>query len=110
MDFRGCVFLAPLTKGGNLPFRRLCVEFGADVTVSEMAYSRQLTRGSRSELALLRSHESETAFGVQIAASSPEQAVAAGHLAVERGAKFVDLNCGCPIHDVVRRGMGATCC
>lgn len=100
--------LAPLTKGGNLPFRRLCVEFGAPITMSEMAYARQVVRGSRPERALLRKHASETCFGVQIAASKPEDAVAAGKIAVENGAAFVDLNCGCPIHDVVRRGMGAT--
>jgi hypothetical protein len=35
-------------------------------------------------------------------------AIAAGNAAVERGATWVDLNCGCPIHDVVKRGMGAT--
>ena len=102
------MILAPLTKGGNLPFRRLCVEHGARVTMSEMAYSRQVCRRSKSELALLRKHPTEPCFGVQLAASRPEEAVRAGMAAVERGASFIDLNCGCPIHDVVRRGMGAT--
>lgn len=37
MDFRGRVFLAPLTKGGNLPFRRLCLQHGCAVTMGEMA-------------------------------------------------------------------------
>lgn len=100
--------LAPLTKGGNLPFRRLCVDFGAKVTMSEMAYARQVVRGSRPELALLRKHASEDCFGVQIAATNAEEAVAAGKRAIENGAAFIDLNCGCPIHDVIKRGMGAT--
>ncbi len=67
MDFRNRLFLSPLTRGGHLPFRRLCVHFGADVSCSEMAYARQITRGRGPEMALLRSHESETAFGVQLA-------------------------------------------
>ncbi len=108
VDFRNSVVLAPLTKGGNLPFRRLCVAHGARITTSEMAYARQVLRGSRSELALLRRHGSEPCFGVQLAAGKPEEAAAAAAVAVERGAVFVDLNVGCPIHDVVRRGMGAT--
>lgn len=107
MDFRGRVLLAPLTKGGNLPFRRLCVASGCGTTMSEMAYSGQVVRGRPAELALLRRHPSEPCFGVQLAASRPDVAVAAGRVAVERGADFVDLNCGCPIHDTVRRGMGA---
>ncbi len=103
----GQVVLAPLTKGGNLPFRRLCVAHGAAVTMSEMAYAYQVVRKRSTELALLRRHADEACFGVQIAASKPEDAVAAGREAVARGAAFVDLNCGCPIHDTVKRGMGA---
>lgn len=108
LDGLSKLWLAPLTKGGNLPFRRLCVDFGAEVTMSEMAYSRQLVKGSRSEFALLRRHESEKCFGVQIAASKPEDAAEATRIALDKGADFVDLNCGCPIHDTVKRGMGAT--
>lgn len=108
MDWHGHTILAPLTKGGNLPFRRLCLDFGAKVTMSEMAYARQVNRKSRSELALLRKHADEGCFGVQLAAGKPEEAVRAAQEAVARGASFIDLNAGCPIHDVVRRGMGAT--
>lgn len=108
MDFRGRVFLAPLTKGGNLPFRRLCLQHGCTVTMGEMAYAYQVVKRSKSELALLRKHPDETCFGAQIAASRAPDAIAAGLAAVERGASWVDLNCGCPIHDVVKRGMGAT--
>jgi len=108
MDFRGRVFLAPLTKGGNLPFRRLCLAHGCEVTMSEMAYAYQVKKRSKSELALLRKHPDETCFGVQIAASKAPDAITAGLAAVERGASWIDLNCGCPIHDTVRRGMGAT--
>lgn len=108
MDFRNRVFLAPLTKGGNLPFRRLCLEHGCTVTMGEMAYAYQVVKRSKSELALLRKHEDEQCFGAQIAALRIDDAVKAGAAAVERGASWVDLNCGCPIHDIVKRRMGAT--
>lgn len=108
MKLSGSVILSPLTRGGNLPFRRLCRDFGAEITTSEMAYARQVVRRSRSELALLRRHSDEPCFGVQIAAGSTTEAVRAARMAVDHGAAFVDLNAGCPIHDTVRRGMGAT--
>lgn len=108
LDFTGHALLAPLTKGGNLPFRRLCVELGAEITMSEMAYARKVLKGGPAEMALLRKHDDETCFGVQIAAGRVEDAVRAGAIAAERGAAFVDINCGCPIHDTVKRGMGAT--
>jgi tRNA-dihydrouridine synthase 3 len=99
--------LAPLTRGGNLPFRRLCRDFGATATCSEMVYAHQLVRGKGRENALLRYHESEDNFGVQLAASKPKLAAKASLIAQDRGAKFVDLNCGCPIYDTVTKGMGA---
>lgn len=99
--------LAPLTKGGNLPYRRLCRDFGATATCSEMVYAHQILRGKGHEPALLRHHPSEDNFGVQIAASKPNLAADAAKLAEDCGAKFVDLNCGCPIHDTVKKGMGA---
>ncbi|MBM4063517.1 MAG: hypothetical protein FJ265_20825 [Planctomycetes bacterium] len=86
MEFRGRVFLAPLTKGGNLPFRRLCLAHGCDVTMDEMAYGYQVVKRSKSELALLRKHPEETCFGAQVAASRPGDAIAAEFAAAERGA------------------------
>jgi tRNA-dihydrouridine synthase 3 len=106
--FENVLVLAPLTVGGNLPFRRLCTELGAEVTVGEMAVARKLLSGSPSEFALLRSHPEEKLFGVQLADRDPESLGEAAALAESRGARFVDLNCGCPIHEITRRGLGSS--
>src|SRR5512143_2886144 len=106
--FRDAVVLAPLKFGGNLPLRRLCVEMGADVTFGEMAMVRRLLSGSPSEFALLKSHPDERCFGVQLADKQPESLAEAARLAESRGARFVDLNCGCPIEEITRRGLGAS--
>ena len=103
--------LAPLTRGGNLPFRRLCSEFGSNFTMSEMAYARNLFKGyykaKRKERSLLKKSSSEIKFGVQIATKSSDEAIAAASLALDEGATWIDLNCGCPIYDTTRRGLGA---
>ena len=105
--FRDSVLLAPLTKGGNLPFRRLVMEFGARLTCGEMAVARFVLKGKRQELALLRRAPEEAAFGAQLAGRIPDEMARAARMAVERGAAFVDVNLGCPIDAFCRKGMGA---
>lgn len=105
--FRGRVVMAPMATGGNLPYRRLAREYGADITCSEMILADKLVSGSRAELPLLRHHPSEQTFGVQLCGKSPEVVAEAAARVVEAGARFVDLNFGCPIDLVVRRGAGA---
>lgn len=104
---RGRVVLAPLTRGGNQAFRKLCAEMGAPITFSEMAHAVLLCKGERRELAMLRRSTEEKIFGVQIAAREPEPGRRAVGIALEAGADIIDLNCGCPIDSVVRRGEGA---
>ncbi|TVY59509.1 tRNA-dihydrouridine(47) synthase [NAD(P)(+)], partial [Lachnellula cervina] len=121
--------LAPLTTQGNLPFRRMCVEFGAQLTYSEMAMSLPLMQGQKGEWALMKAHESEISppryspksivqdydnskdlkFGVQISASKPWQAVRTAEILsrLVPHLRVIDLNCGCPIDLVYQQGAGS---
>jgi tRNA-dihydrouridine synthase 3 len=111
----GKLILAPLTRGGNLPFRQLCADFGADAAVSEMVFARSLVgRGgngkgaSTAEKTRLRRAPNEPCFGVQIATNEIREGGAALRLAHEAGADFASLNVGCPIYEATRRGLGAS--
>ncbi|MBE0565378.1 MAG: tRNA-dihydrouridine synthase family protein [Krumholzibacteria bacterium] len=103
--FREVVALAPMATGGNLPYRRLCKEFGAALTCSEMVLADKLVKGG--ERPLLRSHPSEDRFGIQFTGKHEDVMAEAARIAVANGARFIDLNFGCPIDLVVRRGGGA---
>ncbi|KAJ7911826.1 zinc finger dihydrouridine synthase [Mycena leptocephala] len=93
-----------------VPFRRLCVSYGADITCGEMGLANSFLAGSKEEWSLVRRHPSEKIFGVQIAGSKiPSVVSAAEVLAKECGSTidFVDLNCGCPIDLVFKTGSGS---
>jgi tRNA-dihydrouridine synthase 3 len=105
--FRGRLIMAPMTRGTDLPFRRLLAEWGAEVVVGEMAYAHKVVRGEGNERTLLRRHPAERSFGVQIAGKHPAVMAEAARIAEGMGADFVDVNLGCPIDDATRRGFGA---
>jgi tRNA-dihydrouridine synthase 3 len=103
----GAVVMGPMTKGSNLPYRRLAVELGARVLVSEMTVARRLKQKRKSEFALIRRAPDEPVFGVQLAGTNAEEMAWAAALVEARGADFVDVNLGCPIDHFTRKGMGA---
>ncbi len=104
---QGALILAPMTKGSNLPYRQLCQELGARVTMSEMTVARRLKQKRRSEFALIRRAPDERFFGVQLAGNKPEEMAWAAELVVSRGADLVDVNLGCPIDYFTSKGLGA---
>lgn len=106
--FTNKLILAPLTTVGNLPFRRICKGFGADITMGEMAVVFNLNRLQKSEWSLLRRHECEDIFGIQVAVSKPQEAkaFALGLEASGFSYDFLDINCGCPIDALTKNGCG----
>lgn len=104
---QGALVMAPMTKGSNLPYRQLCQELGARVTMSEMAVARKLKQKRRGEFALIRRAPDERFFGVQLAGNNPQEMAWAAELVESRGADLVDVNLGCPIDFFTSKGLGA---
>lgn len=104
---QGAVVMAPMTKGSNLPYRQLCIELGARITMSEMTVARRLTQKRKGEFALIRKATDEPFFGVQLAGNNPEEMAWAAALVESRGANLIDVNLGCPIDFFTRKGLGA---
>ncbi|XP_023954768.2 tRNA-dihydrouridine(47) synthase [NAD(P)(+)]-like [Bicyclus anynana] len=108
IDWKNKLYLSPLTTVGNLPFRRICKEYGADITCGEMALCESLLKGFKQEWALVKRHESEDLFGAQICGNNAYAITKVAQLLQENAElDFIDLNLGCPIDLIYKKGGGS---
>jgi len=102
------VVLAPMAGITNTAFRRLCREYGAGLYVSEMITSRALVERTPESMRLIKHHESETTRSIQLYGVDPKTvSEAITMLVAEDRADHIDLNFGCPVPKVTRKGGGA---
>ncbi|WP_251449732.1 tRNA dihydrouridine synthase DusB [Microbacterium sp. Marseille-Q6648] len=102
------VVLAPMAGITNTAFRRLCREYGAGLYVSEMITSRALVERNATTMRLITHHESEKPRSIQLYGVDPVIVESAVRLLVEEDrADHIDLNFGCPVPKVTRKGGGA---
>jgi nifR3 family TIM-barrel protein len=108
LDLDVPVILAPMAGITNTAFRRLCREYGAGLYVSEMITSRALVERTPESMRLIRHHESEATRSIQLYGVDPKTvAEAVTMLVAEDRADHIDLNFGCPVPKVTRKGGGA---
>ena len=101
------VVLAPMAGITNAAYRQLCREQGAGLYVCEMITSRAVVERIPKTFAMLRFDPGETVRSVQLYGVDPAvMAKATTILCDEFGVSHVDLNFGCPVPKVTRRGGG----
>jgi len=101
------VVLAPMAGITNAAYRRLCAEQGAGLYVCEMITSRGLVEGDQHTRDMLVFDELETVRSVQLYGTDPVYVgKAAEILCAEYGVAHIDLNFGCPVPKVTRKGGG----
>ncbi len=102
------VVLAPMAGVTNAPFRRVCRRFGAGLYVSEMITARGLVEGNRKTLHLAGFAPDESPRSLQLYGVEPKSlGEAVAWLVGEGRVDHIDLNFGCPVRKVTRRGGGA---
>jgi nifR3 family TIM-barrel protein len=102
------VVLAPMAGVTDAPFRSLCASFGAGLYVSEMITARALVERNRKTLAMLRPWGDEAVRSVQLYGVDPRTIGEAVRILVaEHGVDHVDMNFGCPVPKVTRKGGGS---
>ncbi len=101
------IFLAPMEDVTDMPFRQLCKSFGADVLVTEFVSSDALVRNVKSNIEKMVFSEIERPIGIQIYGHDISTMVEAAKIVETQKPDFIDINFGCPVKKVVRRGAGA---
>lgn len=102
------VVLAPMAGVTNAAFRQLCAEQGAGLYVCEMITSRGIVEGDKTSLSMLTFAPNESVRSVQLYGIDPAVVGrAVSILCAEHGVNHVDLNFGCPVPKITRKGGGA---
>lgn len=101
------VILAPMAGITDLPFRRLCVDTGAGMAVSEMLSSNPAVWDTPKSRARMVHGREPGIRAVQIAGSEPELMARAAQHNVSEGAQIIDINMGCPAKKVNKKLAGS---
>ena len=102
------VVLAPMAGVTNYPFRSVCSRFGAGLYVSEMINARPLVDGRDKTLKLADFGPDESPRSLQLYGSDPYYVSEAVKRLVNEGRiDHLDMNFGCPVPKVTRKGGGA---
>jgi nifR3 family TIM-barrel protein len=102
------VVLAPMAGITNVAFRRLCRQYGAGLYVSEMITTRALVERNPKTLQMIEFAPDESPRSIQLYGIDPGVVEAAVRILVtEDRADHIDLNFGCPVPKVTRKGGGA---
>jgi len=102
------VVLAPMAGITNVAFRRLCREHGAGLYVSEMITTRALVERNAKTMTLIQFAPDERPRSIQLYGVDPQVVGRAVAMIVDENlADHIDLNFGCPVPKVTRRGGGS---
>ncbi len=99
--------LAPMAGITDVAFRSFMKRWGAGIVITELVSANGLRYDSAKTKKLMDFTEEQRPVGVQLFGDCPETMAAAAQMAEASGADFVDLNFGCPVNKVVKRGAGS---
>lgn len=101
------LFLAPLAGYTDLPFRLICKATGAALCYSEMISCHGLLYAQKNTFDLLKTVPVERPFAVQLFGSEPVLMGRAAAIVTQMAVDLIDINMGCPVRKVVKKGCGA---
>lgn len=99
--------LAPMAGITDHSFRTFMKKHGAGIVVSELVSATGIQYSSQKTLDLMSFDETQRPVGIQLFGEDPENMAEAARVVERLGADFVDVNFGCPVPKVVKKGAGS---
>lgn len=105
---RNPFWMAPMSGITDLCYRQLLDEMDAGVLISELVSAKGLVFSSDRTFKMIRVHENPgTLVGIQLFGEDADDYVRVAPSVQQQGADFIDINLGCPVKKVVKKGCGA---
>lgn len=102
------VLLAPMAAVSEMPYRVLCLDYGAGAAPTELVSAKSLcTHNARSRQYLTHDENREQPFWVQLFGGDPAAMAEGARAAVDAGARILDVNMGCPVPKVTKSMAGS---
>jgi len=103
------ILLAPMEDVTDSPFRSICRRKGASVVYTEFISSEAIVRDQDVALHKMDFTEEQRPFGVQIFGGREEAMEGAAKVAENENPDVIDINFGCPVYKIAKKGAGAGC-
>ncbi len=103
------LLLAPMEDVSDSPFRQICKKMGADIVYTEFISSEAIIRDADIAMHKMQFEEFERPFGIQIFGGREEAMEGATKVAIANNPDIVDINFGCPVYKIVKKGAGSAC-
>ena len=103
------LLLAPMEDVTDSPFRTICRRKGAGIVYTEFISSEAIIRDSDQAMHKMDFNDEERPFGVQIFGGREEAMEGAAKIAEANDPDVVDINFGCPVYKIVKKGAGSAC-
>lgn len=107
IELKGNLFLAPLAGYTDKAFRTLCLENGADLTISEMVSCEGIARNNEKTVKLMERSSIEKEFSIQIFSGNLDSVERGFDALLSFNPTIIDINCGCPVPKVTKTGAGS---
>ena len=107
LQLKNPLILAPLAGYTDLPFRLLCRQFGAALCYTEMISCHGLVYDKKKTLQMTQTVPEDRPVVLQLFGADPEKMGEAAEIVSDMAVDIIDINMGCPVKKVVKKGAGA---